>query len=49
VEGIKTGILIEGLSLSGAVILKRVVETAKLYYRDPEALKQSVNYILEEN
>ena len=48
VEEIKTGVLIEDLSLSGAVTLKRVVETAKLHYSNPEGLKQHMNNILEE-
>jgi hypothetical protein len=49
VEEIKNGVLIEDLSLSGAVTLKRVVETAKLQYRNPEKQGQISNNLLEEN
>jgi len=49
VDEIKTGVLIEDLSLSGAVTLKRVVDTAKLHYSDPDTLKQIVKSILEED
>jgi len=49
VEEIKTCVLVEELSLSGAVTLKRVVETAKLQYRNPENLEQISNNLLEEN
>lgn len=35
------------ISDSGKVALKRVVETAKLYYKDPEALKRSIDEIAE--
>ena len=47
VEEIKTCVLVEDLSLSGAVTLKRVVDTAKLHYSNPEGLKQHMNNILE--
>lgn len=36
------------ISDSGKVALKRVVNTAKMYYKDPEALKRSIDEILEE-
>lgn len=45
---IKENLMIENLSLSGAVSLKRVVNTAKLYYTDPEATQKSIDDILEE-
>jgi hypothetical protein len=35
------------ISDSGKVALKRVVDTAKLYYKDPEALKRSIDDFLE--
>lgn len=38
----------EDISESGKVALKRVVETAKLYYKDPEAMMRSINDILGE-
>lgn len=45
---IKENLIIENLSLSGAVSLKRVVDTAKLYYKDPEAMQKSIDDILDE-
>jgi len=45
---IKKYLSVEHLSPSGAVSLKRVVETAKEYYRDPEAMQRSINEILGE-
>lgn len=45
---IKENLMFENLSLSGAVSLKRVVNTAKLYYNDPEAMQKSIDDILEE-
>ena len=36
------------ISGSGKVALKRVVDTAKLYYKDPEALKRSIDEITED-
>lgn len=45
---IKENLKVENLSASGAVALKRVVETAKLYYKDPEAMQRSINDIMGE-
>ena len=39
---------IEEMSQSGLVSLKRVVETAKLYYKDPNSIEQSIKDILGE-
>jgi len=36
------------LTNSGMIKLKKVVETAKLYYKDPKALEQSIKDILED-
>jgi len=36
------------ISQSGLVSLKRVVETAKLYYKDPTSIEQSIKDILGE-
>lgn len=47
-EFIKNNLNVEHLSQSGVVSLKRVVETAKLYYKDPEAMQRSINEILGE-
>lgn len=49
-EDIKSCVLIEHLSLSGAVILKHVVDRVKfdLQNKESEDLRQRVNYVLEE-
>jgi UDP-N-acetyl-D-mannosaminuronic acid transferase (WecB/TagA/CpsF family) len=47
-EIIKKSLSVENLSDSGAVSLKRVVDTAKLYYKDPEAMQRSINDIMGE-
>lgn len=46
-EVIRENVKVENLSPSGLVSLKRVVETAKLYYKDPEAMERSIKEILE--
>lgn len=45
---IKENLKVEDISKSGKVALKRVVDTAKLYYKDPEALKRSIDEIIED-
>jgi Icc-related predicted phosphoesterase len=45
---IKSHLKVSYISDSGKVALKRVVDTAKLYYRDPEAMEKSINSILED-
>lgn len=45
-EVIKENLKVENLSPSGLVSLKRVVDTAKLYYKDPDAMQKSINDIL---
>lgn len=47
-EQIRANLSVRDLSPSGAVSLKRVVETAKLYYKDPGAMERSINDILGE-
>lgn len=47
-EFIKENISVHDLNQSGLVSLKRVVDTAKLYYKDGNALEQSINDILGE-
>jgi len=47
-EFIKEHLGVENISPSGKVSLKRVVETAKLYYKDPNSLEQSIKDILGE-
>ena len=45
-ELIKENLRVESISQSGLVSLKRVVDTAKLYYKDPDAMQRSINEIL---
>lgn len=45
---IKENLNVIDISDSGTVALKRVVDTAKLYYKDPEALKRSIDEITED-
>lgn len=45
---VRENLNVEQISRSGAVSLKRVVDTAKLYYKNPEAMVNSINEILEE-
>lgn len=44
---IKKNLSVDNISDSGIASLKRVVSTAKLYYKDPEALRRSINEFLE--
>jgi hypothetical protein len=46
-EFIKANLKVSDISDSGKVALKRVVDTAKLFYKDPEALKRSIDEITE--
>jgi Icc-related predicted phosphoesterase len=49
-EKIRENLRVENISDSGKVILKRVVDTAKLFYKDPETfqkLQRSIDEILE--
>ncbi len=43
---IRENLKVEHLSQSGMVSLKRVNDTAKLYYKDPEAMQRSIKDIL---
>ena len=45
---IKKNLTVTDISGSGKVALKRVVDTAKLYYKDPDALKRSIDEITED-
>ncbi|GGC42847.1 hypothetical protein GCM10011386_38890 [Parapedobacter defluvii] len=47
-EDIRERLTGEDLSKSGAVSLKRVVDTAKIYYKNPDILEQSIKDILGE-
>ncbi len=44
---IKEHLSVANISDSGKISLKRVVNTAKLYYKDPDALENSINEIME--
>lgn len=44
---VKENLIVTNISDSGKVSLKRVVDTAKLYYDDPDALKRSIDEIIE--
>lgn len=48
-EQIKKFIKIADMQPSDTILLKRVVDTAKLYYKDPERMERSIKEILEEN
>lgn len=45
---IKENLKVSDISESGKVSLKRVVDTAKLFYKDPEALMRSIDEITED-
>jgi len=45
---IREHLSISNITNSGAIRLKRVVETAKLFYSNPQALEQSINDILDD-
>ena len=47
-EYIKASLSVIDISQSGLVSLKRVVDTAKLYYKDPSAMERSIKDILGE-
>jgi len=47
-DDIRERLTVEDLSKSGAVSLKRVVDTAKIYYKNPDSLEQSIKDILGE-
>jgi len=43
---IKDSLAVEDMLPPDIILLKRVVETAKIYYKDPERLKRSIDEIL---
>lgn len=47
-EKIKDCLSVKDMSQNGLNSLKRVVDTAKIYYKDPEAMQRSINDILGE-
>lgn len=47
-EEIRAFLSVKDISRSSAASLKRVIETAKLYFKNPQELEDSINKILEE-
>jgi hypothetical protein len=47
-EFVRSFVKVVDISESGLISLKRVVDTAKRYYKDPEAMQRSINEILED-
>lgn len=47
-EKIKSSLSVDNLTNEDAALLKRVVSTAKLYYKDPEEMEKSITEILGE-
>ena len=47
-EQVKEALSVADITASGRVALRRVVETAKLYYKDPEAMERRAREILGE-
>lgn len=45
---VKENLSVADISDSGKVSLKRVVDTAKRYYKDPEAMQRSIDDILDD-
>ncbi len=43
---IKENLEVKDITNPGAVALKRVVDTAKLYYKDPGAMERSINELM---
>lgn len=47
-KDIKEYLSVQDIDSTDAVLLKRVVETAKIFYSDPERIRNSLKEILEE-
>lgn len=45
---IKENLSVADISESGKIALKRVVDTAKLFYKDPQAFKKSIAEMVDE-
>ena len=45
---VREHLAVADISNSGKVALKRVVDTAKLYYNDPDALKRSIDNFMNQ-
>ena len=48
-DKIKTSLSLENMSNSGKILLKRVVSTAKSYFKNPDKMRESVREILGED
>lgn len=48
-EEIKNHLRVKNLLPADSVLLKRVVDTAKMYYKSPKQIEESVKKILEED
>ena len=47
-DEIKKGISVDGMASDDMALLKRVTDTAKLFYKDPNRMEMSINEILGE-
>jgi len=47
-EEVKSHLSVDEISNAQAITLKRVIDTAKQYYNNPDALQNSINDILDE-
>lgn len=47
-EQVRAHLQVADISESGKVALKRVVDTAKLFYKNPEALRKSIEDIIDD-
>jgi hypothetical protein len=47
-EEIKMGISVEGMAPEDMALLKRVTDTAKLFYKNPARMEKSINEIMGE-
>lgn len=47
-ETIKSNLKVEGMSQEDLGLLKRVVDTAKIYYKDPDRMERSLREVLGE-
>lgn len=48
-EEIKNLLRVKNLQPADSILLKRVVDTAKMYYKNPQHMEESVKIILEED
>lgn len=48
-ETIREKLSVENISNEDIILMKRVIKTAKIFYKDPDRLKKSIDEILGEN